>query len=217
VIAPVLRLVRLSTTPLAGVPTVVSWSLAGTLRGLRRYDLQVRQDGGAYRALALATPWATTRALTLLGGHTYTFRVRAVDSAGRIGAWQTVGPRRGQNLSDGAAAIRWTGDWSPVRLRTYLGGQAHWSGTAGATASLGFSGTNVAWVGPVGPTRGRAQVYLDGRLVTTVDLWAASFSPRRIVFAASVRDGPHTLTIKALGTAGRPTVAIDAIYVVAPR
>jgi hypothetical protein len=37
------------------------------------------------------------------------------------------------------------------------------------------------------------------------------------VFAASVRDGPHTLTIKALGTVGRPTVAIDAIYVVAPR
>ena len=65
-------------------------------------------------------------------------------------------------------------------------------------------------------TRGKAKVYIDGKLVTTVDLKTAAFHPRRVVFAASVKNGSHTLVIKALGTRGRPTVAIDAIYVVAP-
>jgi hypothetical protein len=216
VTTPIVRLARTSTTPLAGVPATVSWSVAGTARSVRRYDLQVRQDGGAYRTLPLSSPWATSRAVTLLGGHTYTYRVRAVDNAGRVGAWQAAGPRRSLNVSDGAAALTWTGAWSSVKLTTYLGGRAHSTSAAGATATLHFTGTNVAWAGPVGPTRGKAQVWLDGRFMTTVDLRAATFSPRRIVFAASVRDGPHTLTIKALGTAGRPTVNIDAIYVIAP-
>ena len=49
-----------------------------------------------------------------------------------------------------------------------------------------------------------------------VDLKATTFRPRQILFAASVKNGTHTLVIKALGTGGRPTVAIDAIYIVAP-
>ena len=71
-------------------------------------------------------------------------------------------------------------------------------------------------MGPVGPTRGQAQVYLDGKKVAMVDLKATTFHPRQILFAASVKNGTHTLVIKALGTGGRPTVAIDAIYIVAP-
>jgi hypothetical protein len=139
-----------------------------------------------------------------------------VDKAGRVGDWKTVGPRKGQNVSDASKSITWKGKWGSVKLKTYLGGTVHWTKSKGATATLRFKGTSVAWVGPMGSTRGRAQIYLDGKRVATVDLKAASFHPRRILFAASVKNGSHTLVIKALGTSGRPTVAIDAIYVVAP-
>jgi hypothetical protein len=213
---PVLRLARKATAPRVGVPAVVTWSLAGSLSGLRRYDLQYKRDGGAYTKVSLSSAGARSRWVTLHKGHTYTFRVRAVDKAGRVGKWQSVGPRLGARVSDASTLITWKGKWAAVKLKTYLGGKAHWTRVKGATATLRFKGTSVAWVGPVGGTRGKAQVYLDGKLVTTVNLKTAAFHPRRVVFAASVKNGSHTLVIKALGTAGRPTVAIDAIYVVAP-
>ncbi len=213
---PNLRLAKKSTTPMAGVPAVVSWSLAGSLSGLRRYDLQYRRDGGPWKALGLTAAGAKSRWVTLNKGHEYIFRVRAVDKAGRVGKWKTVGPRLGASVSDASALITWKGKWASVKLKTYLGRTAHWTKAKNATATLRFKGTNVAWVGPKGPTRGKANVYLDGKLVATVDLKASTFRPRRIVYAASVKNGTHTLVIKALGTAGRRTVAIDAIYVVAP-
>jgi hypothetical protein len=213
---PNLRLVKKATTPMAGVPAIVSWSLAGSLSGLRRYDLQYRRDDGAWKGLSLTSAGARARWVTLYRGHEYTFRVRAVDKSGRVGKWKTIGPRLGASVSDASASITWKGKWASVKLKNYLGRAAHWTKVKNATATLRFKGTNVAWVGPTGPTRGKANVYLDGKLVATVDLKSSTFRPRRIVYAASVKNGTHTLVIKALGTAGRRTVAIDAIYVVAP-
>ena len=213
---PALRLAKKATAPMAGVPALVTWSLAGSNSGLRRYDLQYKRDGGAFKRVSLTSAGARSRWVTLYKGHTYTFRVRAVDKAGRVGKWKTVGPREGERVNDASALITWKGKWSAVKLNKYLAGAARWTKSSGATATLRFKGTSVAWVGPVGGTRGKAKVYLDGKLVTTVDLRTASFHPRRVVFAANVKNGSHTLVIKALGTRGRPTVAIDAIYVVAP-
>lgn len=213
---PSLRLARKATTPAAGVPALVSWTLAGSKNGLRRYDLQIRLDNGPYRGVALTSAGTRARWVLLRRGHTYSFRVRAVDRSGRIGAWKAVGPRKGQNVSDASAAITWKGRWSAAKFKSYLGGKLHWTKAKGATATLRFTGTSVAWVGPVGATRGKALVYLDGKRVATVDLRSVKFHPRKILYAASVKNGTHTLVIKALGTAGRPTVAVDAIYVVAP-
>lgn len=216
VTAATLRLLTTSRVPTTGVPAIVSWRLAGSQRSLRSYELQVQRDGGDFATVVLANRRTTSRSVTLLTGRAYTFRVRAVDTAGHAGAWMSVGPRIGLAVSDGSRAIEWKGTWRSIALPAYLGGRAHSTDARGASATLRFVGTSVAWVGPVGPTRGNAQVYLDGRLVATVDLRAATFQSRRVVFAASVRNGPHTLVIRSLGTAGRPTVNVDAIYVVVP-
>jgi hypothetical protein len=92
----------------------------------------------------------------------------------------------------------------------------HSTNRNGPGATINFSGASVAWVGPVGPTRGQAKVYLDGSYVTTVNLYRSSFLPRRIVFARNLADGAHTLVITAQGTSGHPTVAIDGIYLLNP-
>ncbi len=111
--------------------------------------------------------------------------------------------------------IAYGGPWSSAQAAGYAGGGVRYARTAGATATLRFSGTSVAWVGPVGPTRGRAQVLVDGALVATVELYNGSFVARRTLFSTSwaAPAGPHTLTIRVVGTRGRPMVAIDEFRV----
>ena len=53
----------------------------------------------------------------------------------------------------------------------------------GASATLTFTGRGIAWIGPVGPTRGTARVYLDGKYVKTVDLRRSTFRARNLLFA----------------------------------
>lgn len=216
VTTPAVRLSTSSGVPTSGVPAVVIWSLASSDDPLSRYQLQVKVDNGAFSSRTLSSAKARLYRTTLSSGHEYTFRVRAVDTAGRYGAWKTVGPKQGSAVSDASSAVRWAGSWSLAAHSSYLGRKAHWTKSNGATSRLTFNGSSIAWVGPVGPTRGKANVYIDGKYIKTVDLRASTFRARRIVFATAVSQGTHTIVIRGLGTSGRPTVAVDAYYVVRP-
>ena len=156
------------------------------------------------------------KVVALSPGHRYRFRVRAVDRAGRVSAWatgsDTVLARRQQTAGSYAGS-----GWLTAGASVYLGGSAKASRAARAGVTFSFSGTSVAWIGPVGPTRGRASVYVDGRLVTTVNLYRSTFQPRQVLFATRVAAGSHTLTIRVAGTAGHPWVAVDAFAVLTPR
>jgi Transglycosylase-like domain len=117
-------------------------------------------------------------------------------------------------VQDRSPTIAYRGGWSSATHRGYADGRVRWARARGATATLRFAGSSVAWVGPVGPTRGRAIVSLDGRVVRTVDLGASRFVARRTLFTRTFPvSGPHTLTITVAGTSGRPVVAIDAFVV----
>jgi hypothetical protein len=207
---------RARAVPTSGIPVLVRWSLASSSNGLRRYDLQVSRDGAAWVSLTLATATTPYRWVLLASGHHYTFRARAVDLSGRIGTWKAVGPRHAGVVSDRSTSLIYRGSWGTAWSTAYLGGTVHYTRSSGSTTTLRFSGSSVAWIGPVGPGRGRSAVYLDGTYMATVDEYASSFGARRMLFVRNVASGTHTLVIKALGTSGRPMVAIDAFYVVAP-
>lgn len=118
-----------------------------------------------------------------------------------------------QFISERSAAVSYRGSWGSA-AGPYRGGAVAYSTSAGATASLRFTGTQVSWVGPLGPTRGAAQVILDGRPVATVSLWRASFIGQATLFTRSFASaGPHTLTIRVLSVPGHPYVAIDGFTV----
>ena len=118
------------------------------------------------------------------------------------------------SYQDASAAIAYAGTWSKAHYHRYAGGTVRYATARGATATLSFSGRSVTWIGPAGPTRGSARVYLDGKLVRTVDLKAGGFTARRTIFSMSWSTaGAHTLRIEVLGTAGHPLVAIDEIRV----
>jgi hypothetical protein len=68
-----------------------------------------------------------------------------------------------------------------------------------ASASLTFTGREVAWIGSFGPNRGRAKVYIDGALAETVDLYAAAHRHRRVLFSTSWENaGVHTIKVKVI-------------------
>jgi hypothetical protein len=116
---------------------------------------------------------------------------------------------------DSSPAIRWGGAWSSASYPRYAGGTVRYATSAGASATLAFTGKAISWIGPVGPTRGRARVYVDGKLVGTIDLRASRFAARRTLYATSwSTPGAHTLRIQVLVAAGRPVVAIDELVVV---
>ncbi|HKG57180.1 MAG TPA: transglycosylase family protein [Candidatus Limnocylindrales bacterium] len=119
-------------------------------------------------------------------------------------------------IQESSPQIVYAGSWSLARHPGYAGGAARYSTNRGAIATLTFRGRSVAWVAPVGPTRGRAEVSIDGKLIRTVDLFASRFVARRTVFTMAVPSpGQHTLTIRVLGTPGRRNVSIDEFGVAA--
>ena len=119
-----------------------------------------------------------------------------------------------RTYSEHSGAIRYRGSWAGAASSRYIGGRVAWSRNPGSTATFTFTGSSVSWIGPEGPTRGRALVLLDGRAVARVDMWRSSFVPRAVLFKRSFHtSGRHTLTIKVLSTPGHPYVAIDQFVV----
>lgn len=117
-------------------------------------------------------------------------------------------------VQESNSAITYRGTWRKAYHSGYMGGKARATRIRGAKARLAFTGTAVAWIGPIGPTRGKARVYIDGTLVKTVNTWASSFRASRVLFTKVWdRVGTHRITIVANGTAGHPTVGLDAFLV----
>jgi hypothetical protein len=216
VTAPLVRLSTTSSVPSSGVPVYVNWNVVSSDAPVTRFQLQVKAGGGSYTARTLTSAGAKSYRTTLRSGTAYTFRVRPIDRYGRVGDWvvgKTYGPGA---VSEASSAVDWSSSWSRVGSSRYLGGAVRSTNERGRSLTYEFRGASIAWVGPVGPTRGKAQVYLDGDLVATVNLYRTSYQARKVVFARNIRDGSHTLVIKTLGTAGHPTVAVDMVYVLNP-
>lgn len=132
-------------------------------------------------------------------------------AAGPAAATSTATHRYAETSSK----ITYRGTWRTAGFGGYAGNAAKYATKAGASATFAFSGSKVVWYGPVGPTRGKARILVDGTHVKTVDLYARSFTARKALFSRSWSSARgHTLTIEVLGTAGHPYVAIDGFTVV---
>lgn len=120
-----------------------------------------------------------------------------------------VGTRR---IPETNAAIGYSRAWGTASHDGYAGGQVRYSERDGAIATYTFYARSVTWIGPVGSTRGKARVYIDGTAVGIVDLRRSTFKPRVTLFSqAWSRVGEHTITLQVVG-GGRP-VAIDEFII----
>jgi hypothetical protein len=194
-------------------PVNLTWTGSDTGSGIDHYTVQRSRDGGAWATIGsdLQATWLAT---ALAKGHTYRFRVRAVDEAGNVGAWKTSPVERFRGIQDGSRAIDYVGTWRTATTSTASGGTLHSSTASGSMARFTFTGRAVAWVAPIGSSRGQARIYLDGTWVKTVDLHGPA-SPRRIVYTRTFGSvGTHRLTVRVVGTSGHPRVDVDAFLVV---
>lgn len=123
-------------------------------------------------------------------------------------------PPPGNIYDDATDRAVYSVGWNDAGYRSYIGGEAQYAVDAGETVTFTFYGATVEWIGPKGPTRGEANVYVDGELAATVDTYARHFSPTADLYTASFgARGLHSIAIEVVGTAGRPVVAVDGFAV----
>ncbi|WP_431279208.1 X2-like carbohydrate binding domain-containing protein [Leifsonia poae] len=73
----------------------------------------------------------------------------------------------------------------------------HATAKNGDTVGLAFRGTGVSCIGATSPDQGKAEVYLDGKLVKTVDTHSDSRRTGQTLFSVSgLRDGDHRISVK---------------------
>ena len=110
--------------------------------------------------------------------------------------------------------IGWSGTWSSVASNSYAGGSARTSITGNSWTHFRFEGRAVTWIGPKGPKLGVAKVYIDGAYARTVDAGSSVFDASEELFSRTWSgSGIHTLSIRVVGTEGRPTIGVDQFKV----
>jgi len=187
------------------------------LSGLADVDLNQRTDNGGWTNVPVTTSGlgisgtAASVDRLLAPGHAYTFRARGVDNATNSSEWAT-----GQKLAlkvsqEGKPAITYAGKWAAKSGSTFWGSGAKATLKAGATVSMTFTGRSFGWVATYGPNRGKAGVYVNGVLTATIDLYSPTVRTKVVAWAGNwTTSVARTVTVRALGTVGRPRVDIDA-------
>lgn len=160
---------------------------------------------------ARTTSWSTaakryvSRVMTLFGGPDPGADARASNGGGDAATTR---------YSERSSTVDYTGTWRSARHGGYVGGAVRYATSDGASASITFTGRRIAWYGPVGPTRGKARILIDGEAVRTVNLQRSGFEASTILYSVSWKTpGRHTFTVEVIETKGHRLVAIDEFVV----
>ena len=205
---------RASAVSAGTVPARVRWSAADTTSGVASTTVQLSRNGKAYRTVAAAAHGSGIDQ-RLSTGDRFRYRLRTTDVAGNTSAWAYDRTVRPSAYSESAGIVRYSGSWTTRRSDGYLGDRARSTTSKGAKATVTFTGRSFAWVGSVGPTRGKAAIYINGKRYATVDLSAPSIADRRVVFTKTwSRSRSRRVEIRTLGTVGRPRIDVDGILIV---
>lgn len=214
--APRLAPVKGSVFNTTSYTAAVTWTAATDAIGpIARYQAQVRPGTSAWGTLSTTGPTTFSARRTISVGPSYTIRARAADAAGNFSAWSEVPQLSSWVAQEGSGAVVRTGAWSRYDNRYMSGGATRYARAKGASASLTFSGRGIAVVMPYGPGRGKAQIWVDGVLATTVDTYRSTLAYRRIVYSRTwPTKATHVIKVVVLGTSGRPRVDLDAFLVI---
>jgi subtilisin len=193
------------------VPTRVVWPVASDVSPIGGYEIQASVDGGGWSPATSLGPTVRTIAPSQTIGHAYRYRVRARDIGGNWSTWAEGNSYTASLVQDRSASVVYKGRWVRASYKLASGGSVRYATARGASVKLTFTGRAVAFVGPVGPTRGSAKVYFDGVLRGTVSFKARKNSSRLVLYSIGSNTlGRHTLEIRLVGN-GR--VDADAFVV----
>jgi spore germination protein YaaH len=196
----------------AGVSIRLDWTATDAGVGVGQTSLESASNGGAWSMVAQLQGAAATD-LQIDRSSSWQFRATATDLLGNVSTPAYGASFNAQVTEDGSSAVKYKGTWRKSTSSGASGSTTRYATARGATATLTFTGRSVAWVAPHGGKLGKAKVFIDGMLVTKVDLKGTS-AQRQLVFTRTwASSGKHTIVIKVLHTRNRPRVDVDAFVV----
>jgi subtilisin len=197
----------------------VRWT-ATSASGVSGHQLRVSTNGGSSWSsaplggaskLSGTSPMAV---VLLKPGSNYRLSARSSDGSGNWSEWVTTPTFDLQMTQGEAGAVGTSGSWTTKSVAKTLAGQVRFSKQPNAKATFTFTGRELAIVGFTRPKGGRAEVYVNGKLQTTIDTRSSSKVKRKIVFNRTwASSATRTVEVVVLGTTDRPRVDIDAFIV----
>jgi hypothetical protein len=119
------------------------------------------------------------------------------------------GPKTYDERND---AIQWRGDWQKTQNNSAWKGTLTYASDRSAFAEVRVAARSIKLLARTGPERGRLNVFVDGTLKETVDLFSAERNSQQVVFRWTwEEDRVRTLRLELDGPADRPRVDIDGI------
>jgi hypothetical protein len=202
------------------IPTDTSWTTQ-TFGGRTIGNYQVERSVNGARFTTLTNTTSSNLRLLLPAGFNYEYQITATESGTNP---LKSAPTRGgvfnlAALQEAAGAITYRGTWLRTVATNFFGGSARSTTARNASATIRFTGSQVAWITAIGPTMGIASVTLDGVAQGNFDLYSRTNTGAVLKF---VRTGlpraVHTLVITATGTRNAAStgnrVDLDAVAVV---
>lgn len=199
----------------ARVPTFVDMGSRDTGSGLQSTTVRVDCRGQVWAKQTKSTPTNGTN--VQIDKNACTLVSLARDEVGnqRI---RKLSPRLSiSDLKRSNAMATFVGGWKMLKAGESLGSSLARAATKGAATKVTFEGMQFAVVARRGPAGGKLNILVDGKWAATVDLYAKTGDPRRIVYVGNVAKGKHTVKLVAAGTkraASKGTsVWLDAVLV----
>ena len=139
----------------------------------------------------------------------YNISVDAFDIRGTIAQ---APPRYQQDTAE----LDYTGSWAKFTAVGASGGSYYRSSTSGASVTITFEGSYLAWIATKGTTLSKALVSLDGGTAKTIDLAASSAAYQQKVWNTGILPwGEHTVRItRSPSDATGKFISVDAIDLV---
>jgi len=112
---------------------------------------------------------------------------------------------------------QYSGSWQQTAISGQYGSSQAQSNTAGNTVSFSFSGTQIGFAHPNGPSLGYAEITINGVVTAQVDEYSDTASDGTVEIYTGLSNGSHTIMIKVLGQAdpdssGGSAVAVDGFF-----
>jgi hypothetical protein len=183
--------------------------------GISRYDVYERIGTTGSQALVQSSTRVNySRAGS--PGTTYCYQVFGFDAAGNQGA----GPERCAAVphDDRSASILYAGTVDQVDGSGAFQGTLSVLDGAGESAELSCTCRRIGILARRDSASGKAQVWVDGVLKTTVDLYRATATDKVYVYMTNLAFGPHAVRLTWTGTknpsSSGTNISLDGIGVV---
>jgi hypothetical protein len=213
---PSLSFIPITRMGMTDMPVRISWPAAtDPSSAIAGYELQSSHSGGAWSPSIALGPTQKDVTYTLGFASSYRFRVRAVDAAGNWSPWTdgAVAPWL-TPVDDRSASIARGGSWSGTTRAGAYASTLLGSTQKGASLSFTFTGHAIALVGPRSLAHGRAQIYVDGVYIKTIDMRTKSSTSRVVAFTRAFPDGgKHRIRVVVVGKDPARLFRLDAFVV----